>query len=74
MAMARAASPTVERELDAARAAIRRAARRRRHGDLAGGEGRSSSNVSSAKWLSFFGDADHARLERVYRNPAAFYR
>ncbi|XP_052158755.1 probable glycosyltransferase At5g25310 [Oryza glaberrima] len=75
MAMARA-SPTVERELDAARAAIRRAAaaaRRRGHGDLAGGEGK-SSNVSSAKWLSFFGDADHARLERVYRNPAAFYR
>uniref|UniRef100_A0A0E0L8I0 Exostosin GT47 domain-containing protein n=1 Tax=Oryza punctata TaxID=4537 RepID=A0A0E0L8I0_ORYPU len=66
---------TVEWELDASRAAIRRAAaaRRHRHGDLAGGEG-SNYNVSSANWLSFFGEADHARLERVYRNPAAFYR
>ncbi|XP_040380978.1 probable glycosyltransferase At5g25310 [Oryza brachyantha] len=66
--------PRVERELDAARAAIRRAARRRRcHGGHVGaGEG---SNVSSANWLRFFGDVDdYARLERVYRNPAAFYR
>ncbi|KAF0901667.1 hypothetical protein E2562_003617 [Oryza meyeriana var. granulata] len=63
--------PSVERELDAARAAIRRAARRHRHGGHGGGEG---SNVTSANWLRFFGDVDYARRERVYHNPAEFYR
>lgn len=59
----------MERELDAARAAIRRAARRR-HGDHGGGKG---SNVSSADW--FYGDdVEYGRLASVYRNPAAFYR
>ncbi|XP_047093846.1 probable glycosyltransferase At5g25310 [Lolium rigidum] len=58
--------PSVEQELEAARAAIRRAARRR-HGD--------GSNVSSAapEWFTR-DDVDYALLARVYRNPAAFYR
>ena len=55
--------PSVERELDAARAAIRRAARR--HGN----------NASSAPGTWFRGDdVDYALLARVYRNPAAFHR
>ncbi|EAY92790.1 hypothetical protein OsI_14593 [Oryza sativa Indica Group] len=57
----------VEEELDAARAAIRRAARQHRHGG--GGD------VGSANWLRFYGgEADYDLLSRVYRNPAAFYR
>ncbi|KAM0918525.1 hypothetical protein ACQ4PT_009029 [Festuca glaucescens] len=58
--------PSVEQELDAARAAIRRAARRR-HGD--------GGNVSSAapEWFHR-DDVDYALLARVYRNPSAFYR
>ncbi|CAN6164911.1 unnamed protein product [Urochloa humidicola] len=60
----------VERELDAARAAIRRAARRRRRSDLGhGGDG----NVSTAdSW--FDAGVDSALLASVYRNPAAFHR
>ncbi|KAM3208037.1 hypothetical protein ACQJBY_063000 [Aegilops geniculata] len=55
--------PSVERELDAARAAIRRAARR--HGN----------NASAAPGTWFRGDdVDYALLSRVYRNPAAFHR
>uniref|UniRef100_A0A453QX83 Exostosin GT47 domain-containing protein n=1 Tax=Aegilops tauschii subsp. strangulata TaxID=200361 RepID=A0A453QX83_AEGTS len=55
--------PSVERELDAARAAIRRAARR--HGN----------NTSSTPGTWFRGDdVDYALLARVYRNPAAFHR
>ncbi|KAE8794502.1 putative glycosyltransferase [Hordeum vulgare] len=55
--------PSVERELDAARAAIRRAARR--HGN----------NASSAPGTWFRGDdVEYALLARVYRNPAAFHR
>ncbi|VAI71038.1 unnamed protein product [Triticum turgidum subsp. durum] len=58
-----AGRPSVERELDAARAAIRRAARR--HGN----------NASSAAGTWFRGDdVDYALLARVYRNPAAFHR
>ncbi|CAL5046330.1 unnamed protein product [Urochloa decumbens] len=59
---------SVERELDAARAAIRRAARRRRR-DLGHGDG----NVSTAdSW--FDAGVDSALLASVYRNPAAFHR
>lgn len=55
--------PSVERELDAARAAIRRAVRR--HGN----------NASSAPGAWFRGDdVEYALLSRVYRNPAAFHR
>ncbi|KAL5200001.1 hypothetical protein ABZP36_021204 [Zizania latifolia] len=64
--------PSVERELDAARGAIRRAARQRSpHGGHSGCEG---NNVSSANWRRFIGEVEYARLERVYRNPSAFYR
>ncbi|VAI83267.1 unnamed protein product [Triticum turgidum subsp. durum] len=56
--------PSVERELDAARAAIRRAARWHR-----------GSNASAAPGRWFRGDdVDYALLARVYRNPAAFHR
>lgn len=55
--------PSVEQELDAARAAIRRAARR--HGN----------NASFAPGTWFRGDdVEYALLARVYRNPAAFHR
>ncbi|CAN6208504.1 unnamed protein product [Urochloa humidicola] len=58
---------SVERELDAARAAIRRAARRRR--DLGHGDG----NMSTAdNW--FEAGVETALLGTVYRNPVAFHR
>ncbi|RLN11929.1 putative glycosyltransferase [Panicum miliaceum] len=57
---------SVERELDAARAVIRRAARRR---DLGHGDG----NVSTAdSW--FDAGVESSLLSSVYRNPAAFHR
>ncbi|GJN29505.1 hypothetical protein PR202_gb17731 [Eleusine coracana subsp. coracana] len=59
---------SVEHELDAARAAIRRAARR--HGDLAR---RGKGNASTASdW--FDPGVEDALLASVYRNPAAFHR
>jgi hypothetical protein len=61
---------SVEQELDAARAAIQRAARRRRRVDPAG---RGSGNVTPADtW--FDAGVDHALVASVYRNPAAFHR
>lgn len=58
---------SVEQELDAARAAIRRAARRRVD------RGHGNGNVSTADtW--FDAGADHALVASVYRNPAAFHR
>jgi hypothetical protein len=58
---------TVERELDAARALIRRAALRRR--DLGLGDG----NVSTAdSW--FDAGVESSLLSSVYRNPAMFHR
>ncbi|RLM54259.1 hypothetical protein C2845_PM10G04170 [Panicum miliaceum] len=58
---------SVERELDAARALIRQAARRRR--DLGLGDG----NVSTAdSW--FDAGVESSLLSSVYRNPAAFHR
>jgi hypothetical protein len=60
---------SVEQELDAARAAIQRAARRRRWVD----PGRGGGNVSTADtW--FDAGAEHALVASVYRNPAAFHR
>ncbi|CAN6190565.1 unnamed protein product [Urochloa humidicola] len=60
---------SMERELDAARAAIRRAARCRRCDQGHGGDG----NVTMADgW--FDPGVDSALLASVYRNPAAFYR
>lgn len=64
---ARRRRPSVERDLDAARAAIRRAARRG-HADHGGG------NASSDWFHGGDSSAEHARLARVYRNPAAFHR
>ncbi|GJN00781.1 hypothetical protein PR202_ga17988 [Eleusine coracana subsp. coracana] len=59
---------SVEQELDAARTAIRRAARR--HGDLAR---RGEGNASTASgW--FDAGVENALLASVYRNPAAFHR
>ena len=59
----------MEQELDAARAAIRRTAKR--HGVAAGRAG--NGNVSSANsW--FDAGLEHAPLATVYRNPAAFHR
>uniref|UniRef100_A0ACD5ZTR4 Uncharacterized protein n=1 Tax=Avena sativa TaxID=4498 RepID=A0ACD5ZTR4_AVESA len=58
---ARARRPSVQKELDAARAKIRRAAR---------GKGGSTA----PEWFHGGDNVDHALLARVYRNPAAFYR
>jgi hypothetical protein len=59
---------SVERELDAARTVIRRAARRRR--DLGHGDG----NVTTADDGWFDAGVKSALLASVYRNPAAFHR
>ncbi|CAD6337497.1 unnamed protein product [Miscanthus lutarioriparius] len=60
---------SVEQELDAARAAIQRSARRRRRVD----PGRGGGNVTTADtW--FDAGVEHALVASVYRNPAAFHR
>ena len=62
--------PSVEQELDAARAVIRRAAlrRRRRRRDL----GLDDGNVSTTdSW--FDAGVESPLLASVYRNPAAFH-
>uniref|UniRef100_A0ACD6AAY3 Uncharacterized protein n=1 Tax=Avena sativa TaxID=4498 RepID=A0ACD6AAY3_AVESA len=59
---ARARKPSVQKELDAARAAIRRAAR---------GKG---GSTTAPEWFHGDDEVDYALLARVYRNPAAFYR
>jgi len=65
---------SVEQELDAARAAIQRAARRRRRRRrVVDPAGRGSGNVTTAdEW--FEAGVDHALVASVYRNPAAFHR
>lgn len=64
---------SVEQELDAARAAIQRAARRRRRRRVVDPAGRGSGNVTTAdEW--FHAGVDHALVASVYRNPAAFHR
>uniref|UniRef100_A0ACD5Y151 Uncharacterized protein n=1 Tax=Avena sativa TaxID=4498 RepID=A0ACD5Y151_AVESA len=59
---ARARRPSVQKELDAARARIRRAAR---------GKG---GSTAAPEWFHGGDDVDYALLARVYRNPAAFFR
>jgi hypothetical protein len=59
---------SAEQELDAARSAIRRAARRQ--GDHARGKGGNAS--TSSGW--FDTRVDRSLLASVYRNPAAFHR
>ncbi|XP_066373302.1 probable glycosyltransferase At5g25310 [Miscanthus floridulus] len=60
---------SVEQELDAARAAIQRSARRRRRVD----PGRGGGNVTTADtW--FDAGVEHGLVASVYRNPAAFHR
>lgn len=66
-----AGTDALERDLDVARSAIRRAARRWRHGDR--GHGDSNTSVTSADtW--FEAGVEYGLLKSVYRNPAAFHR
>ncbi|KAF8720729.1 hypothetical protein HU200_023633 [Digitaria exilis] len=60
----------LERDLDVARAAIRRAARRR-DGDPGHGDG-NTSVTSPDTW--FEAGVEYGLLKSVYRNPAAFHR